>query len=119
MPCRSDYLDADNREIELSRVACLLDELNGQPIVKNHWEGYHPRVYNMQADGDALVAELCSKLQRTDVSKCSLEMQIWCRDHQAADEKRLKAELAAKKTEAQRQKALKKLTPHERKLLGL
>lgn len=119
MPCNSDYLRANTKEIELSRVACLLDELDGKPIDPAHWGGYHPRVYCKSIDGDALVAELCGKLQDKDVTAYSLEMQMWWRDHQAADKLRVERELAEAKTKSERDAALAKLTPHERKLLGL
>ena len=107
-------------ERELSKVACLLDELDGKKkLNRDHWRGYHPRVYSQRADADALVAELCSRLQGVDVSECSLEMQIWWRDHKEADKKRAADAIAKAKTEKQKRAALKKLTPHERKLLGL
>lgn len=119
MPCNSDYMEADRREIEISRVACLLDELDGLPIKKNHWDGYHPLVYNKPDRGNELVAELCEKLRNTDVTRYSLEMQIWWRDHQAADKERLEAELRDATRRQEKEAALAKLTPHERKLLGL
>ncbi len=90
MPCNSDYMAANGYERELSRVACLLDELAGKTWERSHWNGYHPRVYN-KADrsmGDQMVRELCSALQERDVTQYSLEMQIWWRDHQAADKAR-------------------------------
>lgn len=123
MPCNSDYLEANGKEIELSRVACLLDELDGKPLNQDHWRGYHPAAYNKAGIGttigDAMVQELCSRLQAIDVTKYSLEMQMWWRDHQAADKARIEHELARKKDSAERQAAIAKLTPHERKLLGL
>lgn len=119
MPCNSDYMNATERETALSQVACLLDELDGKQINRDHWRGYHPRVYSRNADGDALVAELCAKLQAIDVSKQSLEMQIWWRDHQAADKARLQREQAQAQTEQERQAVLSKLTDHERRILGL
>lgn len=120
MPCNSDHLSATRRESELSKVACLLDELDGKKkINRDHWDGYHPRVYNKNVDADAMVAELCSRLQKISVRKCSLEMQIWWRDHQEADKKRAKAAVAKAKTAKQRRAALAKLTPHERRLLKL
>lgn len=112
MPCNSDYMNATGKEVALSQVACLLDELNGKAeIDQAHWSGYHPRVYSKSIDGDALVAELCSKLQTEDVSKRSLEMQIWWRDHQKADKERLEREMQQQKTEAEKAAALEKLTP--------
>lgn len=95
MPCRCDYMEPNKREVELSRVACLLDELKGEPIRKPFWEGMHPSVYNKglgQKDADEMVEEICTKLRQVDVTKYSLEMQIWWRDHQAADKIRLETE---------------------------
>lgn len=117
MPCD---LEASTKEVELSKVACLLDELDGKPLDKSHWQGYHPAVYNKHRfDGDALVSELCSRLQEADVTKCSLEMQMWWRDHQQADKERIEHELRRKKEGEERDAALAKLTEYERKLLGL
>lgn len=120
MPCNSDYMEPRGREVALSQVACLLDELDGKgPIDASHWRGYHPRVYNQGIDGDELVAKLCERLQGEDVSKRSLEMQIWWRDHQEADKKRLQKEQRDAANNNLKKRALAKLTPHERKLLGL
>lgn len=119
MPCRSDYMDPTTKERNLSRVACLIDELAGRKWTKSEWDGYHPRVYNERANADALVKELCSKLQEVDVTKYSLEMQMWWRDHMEADKKRVEQELQSAKDEKERKAALEKLTPHERRLLGL
>jgi hypothetical protein len=114
-------MNANGREKALSQVVCLLDELGGKPeIDSRHWQGYHPNVYNnSNVCGDALVAELCEKLQGEDVTKRSLEMQIWWRDHQKADKQRLEREMQQQKTEAEKAVALEKLTPYERKLLGV
>jgi hypothetical protein len=122
MPCNCDHLEASHLESEMSKVACLLDELNGKKrIDRDHWRGYHPRVYNRisRPDADKLTEELCSRLQEVDVSTCSLEMQIWWRDHQEADKAKAKSALSAAKKKAERKAALAKLTPHERRLLGL
>lgn len=119
MPCDSRYLQATNYEVSLSRVASLLDELDGKPITPSHWEGYHPRVYSQSVDGDALVAQLCAALQARDVSRYSLEMQIWWRDHQRADKQRVEADMQALKTHQDRESAITKLTAYERQLLGV
>jgi len=119
MPCDSSYMEANGLEIRLSQVACLLDELDGKKINQDHWRGYHPRVYNQRADGDKMVAMLCKRLQDVDVKDYSLEMQIWWRDHQAADKARVKAKLAAAADAKEKKAAIAKLTPHERKLLGI
>lgn len=121
MPCNSEHMNPTTYERDLSRVACLLDELAGKKWERSHWDGYHPRVYckSDRGVGDQMVRELCDALQDRDVTQCSLEMQIWWRDHQAADKARCERELAQAKTAAEREAALAKLTPHERKVLGL
>ncbi len=122
MPCNSDYLNAIPREEHLSKVACLLDELDGKGApdpTSGNWRGYHPAVYNQTSDTDALVRELCERLQKLDVTKYSLEMQTWWRDHQRADKTRVEHEMERIKLDSEKQAALAKLTPYERSLLGL
>lgn len=119
MACSSGYMAANQKEIKLSQVACLLDELDGKPIDKSHWSGYHPAIYNRRVDADKLVAELCERLQSVDVKTYSLEMQMWWRDHQAADKARVEHELSRIKIAEEQEAAIAKLTPYERKLLGL
>ena len=124
MPCNADYMQSNDRERKLSQVACLLDELEGKTkIDRSHWVGYHPRVYGKLAtlDGDALVAQLCDRLQGTPrcVDEYSLEMQIWWRDHKEADRIRLQTKRDKAQDTQDREVALRKLSNHERKLLGL
>ena len=73
MPCNSDYFEANDFEIQMSRVVCLLDELDyGKKINPDHWRGYHPLAYHKglsKADADKLVASLCSRLKKLDVKK--------------------------------------------------
>ena len=123
MPCNSDYLESDHKEIEMSRVCCLIDELDGQQSInRSHWDGYHPNVYNKhlsQRSQNQLVDKLCKRLQRRDVTKLSLEMQIWWRDHQKADKARLQEEMKQLKDKRLRKAALAKLSPYEQQLLGV
>lgn len=122
MPCNSDYMEANEREVLLSRTACLLDELNGATeINRSHWNGYHPLVYNKGGIdlGDTLVNALCERLQHEDVTKRSLEMQIWWRDHLKADGERLEREISAAQEKKTVKTALGKLSLRERQLLGL
>ena len=121
MPCNSDYMNATQDEINLSVVYGLLDEIKTGKLPSNFGDGYDKRVYNKHLSKEHLdekTSELCLKLQKLDVSKYSLEMQIWWRDHQKADKERLKQELKQKKDKKAKEKALSKLTPYERKLLG-
>lgn len=95
MPCQSDYLNSTDFEKKISRVACLLDELDGKIYSNSDWDGYHNRVYGKVDDdlANELVAELCSRLQNVEITNCSLEMQIWWRDHQKADKERIEKSL--------------------------
>lgn len=68
---------------------------------------------------DQTTSMLCEVLQKTDTSKLSLKVRRWWMDHQRMDKLRLEADLQRKKTKLQKEKALAKLTPYERKLLGL
>jgi hypothetical protein len=63
-----------------------------------------------------MVSLLCEMLEGLDVTKFSLEMQMWWRDHQAADKARIKKETALA---TEKEVALAKLTAHERRILGL
>jgi hypothetical protein len=122
MPCNCDHLEPSSYEKQISKVACLLDELNGKKdLDRSHWGGMHPKVYSKCTKelADKMTAELCSRLQNTDVTKHSLEMQMWWRDHQLADKQRIERELQEKKNDHDRKAAIAKLTPHERQLLGL
>lgn len=122
MPCNADYMSASGAEKSISIVACLLDELDGVVASKSSWEGYHPQVYNNYTKdrADKMVAELCSRLQEVeDITKYSLEMQIWWRDHQRADKARIEAELEAQKRQADREALINRLSKYERSLLGV
>lgn len=107
-------------EVELSKVACFLDELKGIPFKSEWLNGTHPNVYDQSLDkktADKMVSTLCSKLQKVNVKKYSLEMQIWWRDHKEVDAKRIQKEQTEQKKARDIKKALAKLTPYERKLL--
>lgn len=126
MGCRSDYMEPNEREVEMSRVLVLIDELNGKEFKKENYSGYHPDVYSKgitQDDIDKATANLCSKLKQVEaegnVSDYSLELQIWWRDHKEAD-KRHDAEDKEEKRQAKlRKDAAKQLTKEQRKALGI
>ena len=122
MPCNSDYLEANGMEIEHSKVLALLKELKTGKLPSFFGDGYHKDVYNKTTKGilDEKVAELCSKLQDVeDVKKYSLEMQMWWRDHQKADKARIKRIARSKKEAKDKEELLSKLSPYEKKLLGI
>lgn len=125
MPCDAGGPGYD--AVRISRILCLIDEVGGkQTIDPGHWAGYHPGVSKLREqeidlDDTAaeLVPKLCETLQGLDTTKYSLELQMWWRDHRMADEARVSREIAKAKSDRERVVALAKLTPYERKLLGL
>jgi len=68
---------------------------------------------------DQMAQWLCLWCKAHDVTKQSLELQIWWRDHQAADAKREAAEREAQRLRGLRRQAAAKLTPEELTALGL
>lgn len=124
MPCNSDYMNATDLEISLSQVCCLLKELEtGKPVntKSSFWQGYHPKVYSKTLDktvADGMVADLCDKLKKVkDITKYSLEMQLWWREHRTADRKRKTKEKETKAENKLLSKLMDKLSPREFKLL--
>jgi len=96
MPCSSSSYESSGDEVAFSKVACLLGELNGEPFDEQHWRGYHPAVYGKCLNAeqeDLLVSTLCDSLKGKNITDFSLEMQMWWRDHQAADAKRIEKEM--------------------------
>lgn len=92
MPCNADHMEANSREVKYSKLLCLLGELEGKKWETREWAGYHPKAYckNLTtAQVNEAAQKLCAALTEAgDVTQYSLEMQIWWRDHQAADTKR-------------------------------
>jgi hypothetical protein len=118
MGCRSDYLEPTARERELGLVLSLLAELDGQQV--DHSKATYAFGYeNRRDDLDARTAELCARCQATDVTRYSLELQIWWRDHQAADRRRQEKEAADGERQRKIAAAKSKLSPEELELLGI
>lgn len=86
MPCTSHISDST---LAIARVMIILDELqnNITPNPRHFAEGFHQHapLDAKKEDADLCTAILCSILKERDVSKLSLETQIWWRDHQAHD----------------------------------
>ncbi len=112
MPCNSDYLDPTQTELNSLKVLSFLKELK----IKT---GKFDSMYGRKDTLDKDVQKLCSACQKIDVSKQSLELQIWWRDHQKADKKRIVKEMKLNKDNLAKEKALSKLTPYEKKLLNV
>lgn len=119
MPCDASYMDSNQQEKNASRVQCLLDELDGKKWTADSWDGYHPKIYCKEFDLGDLTKQLCSRLSGIDVSKYSLEMQVWWRNHRVADKARQLKARKREKEEQEKKTALAKLTLRERRLLGI
>ena len=120
MGCRNDYMEPNAAEKAAGKIELLLEEVKiGSPVNPDAYRVAHK--YNVSQDElDQMTADLCSELQGIgDVSVYSLELQVWWRDHQAADARRVKDEIQAHQDEADRKAAIAKLSPHERSLLKL
>jgi hypothetical protein len=132
MPCRSDYLEQNNREAELQRAAKLyvyvLKQLK-EPVPEYAADAAD----DYYCDDDKPLIELCStltKLKRKDKqtfetivynakNATSRDLAGWWEQHRAADLKRARAERAKKRKAELRKKAVKKLTKAERAALDL
>lgn len=69
-----------------------------------------------------MLCGLLQQLEEKNLLSCisgNITVLQWWKDHQAADRKRLEAEAAARLKQKHRAAALAKLTPAERKLLGV
>ena len=112
MPCNSDYMEPNQNEINLAKVEALLEELKTGKLPAWYGNGNHHSIYN-QATKERLnvaVVSLCDKLQKVpDIKIFSLEMQMWWRDHKAADIERIKSEM--------KENAMAKLSDFEKGLL--
>lgn len=82
MPCHS-YSEPNCREIESIKLMELLSEIGKH-------EGEIPYYGEISAI-DQHTEMLCDFCQKNDVTKYSLELQIWWRDHHKADKDRIQA----------------------------
>jgi hypothetical protein len=125
MPCNGDYLEATRDERLLSQVFRLIDEVKtGIPVnSENFKNGYDNRAYNKYSNEalDNAVAELCSLLKKSpiNIARRSLELQMWWRDHVAADKARKENLKSHKEFLRKKKTALDKLTDEEKKILKL
>jgi hypothetical protein len=111
MACNGDYLEPDSHERESVRVLGFLYEVG----LRDSAPGYYGSTNTIHQD----IAELCNWCKNNDVSKQSLELQIWWRDHQQADRKREEKEEQSRLKNEMKKQALSKLTDEDRKVLGV
>ena len=126
MPCRSDHMEPQPREVEMSRVLTLIDETRGKKFDKENYRGYHPNAYCQgptQSELNEKTAYLCGHLRevekRQDISKYSLELQMWWRDHKKADKRHAAEDREAARLARLRKAAAGRLTKKQREALGI
>jgi len=115
MLCNIDGLHYDSVEWAVADVYRHLDELAGKPPKDGHWKFFCAD----RGDLDRVTAVLSGKLRSVDVTRYSLELQIWWRDNQDADKAREERVAKEDALAAQRNLALAKLTDEECRLLGV
>lgn len=79
-----NYLNSTRKEKELSKIYGLLDELKTGKLPDNYGDGYDERVYNRGHDENHFKRkeqQLIRELMTIDVTKYSLELQMWWRDY--------------------------------------
>jgi len=104
------------REAESGQVLEFLKEISGEPF-----DHENPSYYGNLATLDEDTARLCSWCQGNEdhMSSMSLELQLWWQRHKKADAKREAEERRLAEVERVAQEAIAKLTPAERRALGL
>lgn len=113
MPCHVD--PPSSTELAIEALNKFLDEI-GDKEPKSEWFFLGKcRKSNLTT----MTQALCAWCRNNDVSKKSLELQIWWRDHQKEDAAKSAQRLKATRNSKIRKDALSKLTPQERKVLGL
>lgn len=128
MPCNCDHLEPTHAEENSREVAQHIVWLAGKLdfLVADYVKSAAKHIYGNTAKLEEMTVKLCNLCQLPEADeiiynardKKARRLADWWEKHQAADKKRVKKELAEAKDEQDRQKALAKLTPHERKLLG-
>jgi hypothetical protein len=130
MPCTYDesYAEARDREKfmeECNLVHWLLLEVNGGTVTDEQRGGKYPNprggnVRWYHDDLERATAELCGKLKDVeDVTRFSLELQLWWKRHQLADANREAKDAKERNRTSAIASALSKLTDEEKRALGI
>lgn len=102
-------------------VECLLDELNGidrSDIIRAPWKHPAARAVENMGHGESRTALLCERLRNLDVTRYSLELQLWWRDHKKRDAARVQRQLKEAANADERDKILDGLSRYELDLVG-
>jgi len=104
MPCQSYPPSGD--EVESRRLYELMNEVFGRMTTQ-------PANLTRRQLNDWMTQALCNWSKTHDVTKQSLELQIWWRDHQRRDAQRVADEEAAARRLELKARARAKLTAEE------
>ena len=126
MPCNCDHMEPTQRESLLKEAALLQIKVRGmldQPVPK--WLRAESK--NIYASDERCETELCRILNElTPEARKALiyregmaDVAAWYERHEAADQARKKSERRKRKEKKEKEEAAAKLTPRERKLLGI
>ena len=90
MPCRSEYLEMTESEKEIILVKSLIDEIDGKLF--DHHEAKRKHEYSSECVHELtdLLCKKCSEIK--NIQDYSLDLQIWWRDHQISDARRISQE---------------------------
>lgn len=132
MPCRSDYLEANPREIESRKVAQHIVYLNEKIVRKtpDYIKVAAGEYYGDFHKLDEMTRYLCETISALDEDKLDAfiyngrvpearKLADWWERHQEWDRKRIKEEKEQKRLKKLKKQALSKLTKEEKKALGL
>lgn len=122
MGCQSNYQEANQLEIENSKVLALLEELETGKLPSYFGNGNHKLVYNISTKQvvDESVSILCKKLKqikKEEIKAKSLELQLWWREHQKEDRERAVAAKNSKKDKLELELLKKTLTTKQISLI--
>jgi glucuronate isomerase len=147
MPCNSDYMNPTGKEVAIKRTATLLVyalTALGQKVptdIKRRADnlyGADSATYNSDRtdkarptrNDDSVVALLCKTVKGMSDDErerviynahdaTARDLASWVEEHERADRERLARENAAKERDAARRSAKAKLSPAERRAVGL
>jgi hypothetical protein len=108
MPCDASHCEHTAREAESGRVLELFKEISGQPFDHDN-----PNYYGVVATLDTDTARLCEWCRTHDVTKQSLELQLWWQQHQKHDAARERAAALKRARAKLKAEARAKLTDEE------
>ncbi|MDE1830198.1 MAG: hypothetical protein KGI25_07730 [Thaumarchaeota archaeon] len=110
MPCRNDFPEPSAEEIRCSYEKLFLHDSTLAEI-------FCQTMQEIEQVSEGLARS--GRINFTLMDRMPSRARKWWNEHKERDRQRIEAEMAAARKEASREAALAKLTPYERKLLGL